>query len=115
MNLAVKVQLFVDGDIMVFIANPSKRFDAETYNFLERAYKKIENKIKSLAALRRDIQRIGSLSGAALTESIVYYLDYDSPATLYGILGVGFFTPELWMWGRQFFNYLFTRKQPAAT
>lgn len=99
--LAVKVQLFADGDLTVYISNPSGEFDQRTYEFLVGVYSKVHKKIKSLDALRRDIQRIGSLLTTGLAAFTSYQWADASIEHIAGMLGLGFVFPEVLVWGKK--------------
>lgn len=105
-ELAVKVQLFADGDLTVFISNPSGQFDDDTYEFLTRSYKKVHKKIKSFEAFRRDIQRVGSLLATSLTSIVAYQWGDASVEQITGMLGLGFIFPEMMVWGKKAFNWI---------
>lgn len=106
LELAVKVQLFADGDLTVFISNPSGQFDDDTYEFLTRAYKKAHKKIKSFEAFRRDIQRVGSLLATSLTSIVAYQWGDASVEQITGMLGLGFIFPEMMVWGEKAFHWV---------
>ncbi len=108
--MAVKVQLFADGDITVFISNPVGTYDEATYQFLEGAYKKVSQKIQSLAALRRDIQRIGSLLATGTASYISYQFNPEDFQSVAGLLGLGALYPELLMWGKKVYGWINSRK-----
>ena len=97
-ELAVKVQLFADGDLTVFISNPSGQLDEKAYKFLVSSYQKVHKKIKSLEALRRDIERIFSLLATGITSAFYFHFGNASIEEIIGLLGSGFVFPEVKVW-----------------
>ncbi|MDW3190977.1 MAG: hypothetical protein R8G66_01395 [Cytophagales bacterium] len=94
-DLAVKIQLFADGDLTVYISNPGGQFDDQVYDFLVRSYKKVHKKIKSLDALRRDIERIFSLLATGITSALYIHFGDANIEEIIGLLGSGFVFPEV--------------------
>lgn len=105
-ELAVKVKLFADGDLTVFISNPAGRFDEKTYEFLLGAYQKVHKKIRSLAALRKDIERIGSLLATGASSLIYSHFGNADSTEIAGILGFGFVFPELKEWSKKAYGWV---------
>lgn len=105
-ELDVKVQLFADGDLTVYISNPGGQFDDTAYDFLNRSYKKVHKKIKSLAALRRDIERIFSLLATGLISTFYYHLADANIEEILGLMGTGFLFPEAKSWVIKAYQYI---------
>ena len=97
-DLEVRVQLFADGDLTVYISNPGGQFDDQVYDFLVRSYKKVYKKIKSLEALRRDIERIFSLLATGITSALYVQFGDANIEEIIGLLGSGFVFPEVKGW-----------------
>ncbi len=108
-ELAVKVQLFADGDLTVFISNPSGRFDEITYHFLVSAYQKVHKKIQSFDALRRDIERIGSLLVTGISGLVYFHYGEAGVQEIASMLGIGFVFPELKTWGKRAYGWVSSR------
>ncbi|MFY0598620.1 MAG: hypothetical protein JXR03_03040 [Cyclobacteriaceae bacterium] len=95
LEFAVKTQLFLDGDITISIYNPSNIINEEKFNFLIKHYEKISKKIKSLTALRRDVERIGSFSLVGLIDLLLNYFDQISNIQILGSLAMSFLIPRI--------------------